>query len=88
MMRATIRKTPTMKLIEHIHGEPIDQLLSRLYEQENKTITEIGGILGVSETAVLRWLERFGIETRRPGPRSKDRDPVPVPVATAAGSKR
>lgn len=74
-----------MKLIEHRYGEPIDQLLSRLYTHEGKTITEIGDIFGISESAVFRWLERCGIPTRnrgeQAGARDVDEDSAPVPAA-------
>lgn len=58
------RKTHLMQLLEIRHGEPIDQLLSRLYWDKGLTLAEIGETLGISEAAVSRWMDRLGIPTR------------------------
>lgn len=63
-MAADIRKTTLMQLVEVRHGQSIDQLLSRLYHHEGKTLSEIGELLGISEAAVSRWMDRLGIPTR------------------------
>lgn len=58
------RKTPTMQLIEIRHGEPIDQLLYRLYVEEGKSMAEVAEYLGLSQAAVCRWIERLRIKER------------------------
>jgi len=58
------RKTPLMQLIEVRHGEPIDRLLSRLYWDEGLTLEQISERLGVAQSTLLRWMERFDIPTR------------------------
>lgn len=59
-----------MQRLESIHGEAMGDLLRRLYVAEGLTVDEVGQQLGITKGAASRWLERFGIETRRPGSRS------------------
>lgn len=59
-----------MQRLESIHGEAMGDLLRRLYITEGLTVDEVGQQLGITKGAASRWLERFGIETRRPGARS------------------
>ena len=62
-----VRKTTHMLLIEMERGEPIEQLLRRLYIDEDKTVIEIGQELGIAFTTVARWLRQFGIPRRKLG---------------------
>lgn len=60
-----VKKTPHMLLIEMERGEPIEQLLRRLYIDEDKTVIEIAQELGIAFTTVARWLRQFGIPRRQ-----------------------
>jgi len=60
-----VKKTTHMLLIEMERGEPIEQLLRRLYIDEDKTVIEIGQELGIAFTTVARWLRQFGIPRRQ-----------------------
>lgn len=48
-------------------GRSMDLILRDLYLDRGLTVAEVGRELGITKGAVSRWLERFGIETRRPG---------------------
>ena len=61
------RKTYYMKLVEARTGEPIEQLLRRLYVDEDKTLEQVSAELGVPLSTVARWIRRFGIPRRRLG---------------------
>lgn len=56
-----------MQRLEAEHGESMADLLRRLYIDECLTVEQVGQRLGITKGAASRWLERFGIETRRPG---------------------
>ena len=56
-----------MQRIEARLGRPMDEILRELYVDRGLTLAEAGTELGVTKGAVSRWLERFGIEARRPG---------------------
>ena len=58
-----------MQRAEARFGQPMDELLRGWYLEEGLDLAEIGSRLGIGKSAVSRWLERFGIETRRGGPR-------------------
>ncbi len=53
-----------MQLVEHAHGEPIEQLLDRLYTAEGLTQAVIAERLGVGLRTVVRWMAEAGIPTR------------------------
>lgn len=55
-----------MQRIEARTGRPIDELLRELYVQRELTVDQVGTELGISKGAASRWLDRFGIDTRRP----------------------
>lgn len=88
MEKRTPRKTSLMKLIELQHGKSIEELLHELYWTNGLTTDEVGRELGINQSTVSKWMERFGILARNSGPRPKVRDRDPVPVAASAGSKR
>lgn len=56
-----------MQVIEARLGRSMDEILRDLYLVRGLTLDAIGVELGVTKGAVSRWLERFGIETRRGG---------------------
>lgn len=58
-------KTPTMQLVEQSHGVDIETLLSTLYHDHGLTMFEIAQRLGVTESTVSKWMERFRIPARR-----------------------
>lgn len=55
-----------MQRLEALHGEQMGDLLRRLYLEEGRTVEGVGTYLGITKGAASRWLDRFGIETRRP----------------------
>ncbi len=61
-----VYRTREMQRLEAIHGEPMGDLLRRLYEVEGLTVEGVGAFLGITKGAASRWLDRFGIVTRRP----------------------
>lgn len=56
-----------MQRIEAERGRPMDDLLRELYLERELTVEQVGDDLGITKGAASRWLERFGIATRRPG---------------------
>lgn len=62
-----VYRTREMQRAEAHFGEPMDVLLNRWYLEEGLGIADIGDRLGITKSAVSRWLERFGIETRQRG---------------------
>jgi len=57
-----------MQAIEARLGRPMDEILRDLYVDRGLTLEGVGAELGITKGAVSRWLERFGIPARRPGP--------------------
>lgn len=64
-------KTAGMQLVEQRFGKPVEELLEELYHDEGLTQDQIAERIGMDATTVRRWMERFGIETRWLGPRTK-----------------
>lgn len=58
-----------MQHAEARFGRPLGDLLTAWYHDEGLTLDEIGDRLGITKGAVSRWMERFGVPTRRGGPR-------------------
>lgn len=56
-----------MQRIEAERKQPMDQILRELYLERKLTVEAVGAELGITKGAASRWLERFGIETRRQG---------------------
>ncbi len=69
MTQQVVLKTKEMQLAEARLGRPIDAFLHELYVEQGLTVEEVGAALGITKGAASRWLERFGIRTRRGGPR-------------------
>lgn len=70
-----IFKTLQMQRVEAEYGEPIEDLLRRLYIDEGRTLRDIAVYLGLSFSTVSDYLQRCGIPTRLGAPpRSKDAD--------------
>jgi len=42
-----------------------EDVLKRLYHQERLSQYEIGDRFGVSQPCIQKWMEKYGIETRR-----------------------
>ena len=64
-----ILKTRAMQVVEIDHGEPIDDLLRRLYLTECLTQAEVAERLGLDQGTVSRWMREFGIDVPVLGPR-------------------
>lgn len=79
-MVAKVRKTRLMRDVEARFGEPIEQLLERMYVKENRTMREVARLLDIkSDSTVWFWLLKFGIPTRRwmlPQGESEDSPPT------------
>lgn len=58
-----------MQYAEARFDRPLDELLTAWYHEEGLTLDEIGERLGITKGAVSRWMDRFGVTTRRGGPR-------------------
>lgn len=54
-----------MKLIESNQGSEIEEVLRRLFVDENKTQYQIAEELSISYLTVIRWLKKAGIRHRR-----------------------
>lgn len=63
-MRKPLVKSRHQQIVEARLGEPIDEVLRRLYVTEGLSQAEIGLRLGVSRNAVVRWMAQCEIETR------------------------
>ncbi|MBC8460064.1 MAG: hypothetical protein H8D67_18910 [Deltaproteobacteria bacterium] len=61
---AEIKKTSKMLKIEIQFGEPIEELLCRMYLDEELSSCEIVKQLGTSPTTILDWCRRCGIPIR------------------------
>jgi DNA-binding NarL/FixJ family response regulator len=62
-------KTRAMQIVEHRMGEPVEQVVSRLYAG-GMSQQQIADALGITRRTVIYWMQFFGIETRDPrGPR-------------------
>lgn len=55
--------------MEARYGQSLDLLLTSWYHEEGLTLDQIGERIGITKGAVSRWMERFGVTTRRGGPR-------------------
>lgn len=64
-----IIKTPEMQRLEDRYHRPLEHVLYELYVMQGKSLTDIGREFGVHPTAVLSWLRRCAIKTRRRGRR-------------------
>ena len=64
-----VLKTRAMQVVEITHGEPIDDLLRRLYLTECLTQAEVADRLGLDQGTVSRWMREFGIDVPVIGPR-------------------
>lgn len=58
-----------MQEIEAREGRPIDEIVRDLYEHQGLTLEQAAGKLGITKSALSRWLPQLGIQARRTGPR-------------------
>jgi transcriptional regulator of aromatic amino acid metabolism len=63
----TVWKTRRMWELEQRHGEPLEELLRRLYREHGST-RKVGEVLGVSGATVWYWMFRLGISRRQWSP--------------------
>ena len=61
-------KSHAQQVIEQQIGEPIEVALERLYVEREMTQAQVASALGVSRQTVIKWLQDFGVETRRTDP--------------------
>lgn len=59
------KKSIRMLQIEEQFGTNIEELLRRLYVDEDFTIKEISSHIGVAYVAVFRWLKQSGIYSKK-----------------------
>lgn len=57
-------KTKRMLEVEEEYHEPIEELLRRLYVDEDKTLTEISEEIRVSYRIILQWVLLAGIYSK------------------------
>lgn len=57
-------KSRTEQALEAAHGAPVEVLLRRLYVTEGLTQEQVAKTLGVSRSAVLEWMAKYGVPTR------------------------
>jgi DNA-binding transcriptional ArsR family regulator len=67
MEQQVVYRTREMQDLEAAWGEPMGDILRRLYLEDGLTVEQVGLRLGKSKGAISRWLERFGIPTRGHG---------------------
>lgn len=70
MEQQVVIRSREQQLAEARHGRPLDELLTAWYHDEGLTLDQIGERLGITKGAVSRWMERFGVSTRRGGPKA------------------
>lgn len=64
-MKTIAKKNSLITQTETNQGEEIEELLRRLYVDENLTYHEIAETLHISYVTVGRWLRKSGIRSRR-----------------------
>lgn len=65
-MKEIKNKNIYMRYIEMEKGAPIEELLHTLYIEEQRSIREIGEILGIHYHTVNKWLKLAKINVRLP----------------------
>lgn len=65
-MKKIKKKTTLMKYIEMKEEVPIEELLYKLYIEEEKTIKEVAKELGTSTNTINSWLHMAEIDVRLP----------------------
>lgn len=65
-MKEIKKKTTLMKYIELKESSSIEELLYKLYIEEELSIKEIAKQLGVSKNTIMVWLHQIEISTRLP----------------------
>lgn len=69
-----------MQEIEAREGRPIEAIVRDLYERQGLTLEQAAGKLGITKSALSRWLPQLGITARRSGPRRQSELPEEVAV--------
>lgn len=58
-------KTWAMQLVEAREGRALEDLIDQLYVREGLTQAEVAGRLGITNSALSRWMTALGIPTRK-----------------------
>ena len=64
-MKEILKKTRLMKTIEQKHGIPINELIRKLYVDDNLSINQILQTLKISYATLFKWLKQAGVYSRR-----------------------
>lgn len=64
-MKSIPNKSKYIRVIEERYQTSIEELLRRMFVDENKTIDEMLDELGVSYVTLLKWLDKAGIYSRK-----------------------
>jgi DNA-binding MarR family transcriptional regulator len=59
MEQQVVCRTREMQRIEARYGEPMGDILRRLYVENGLTVDQVARELGYTKGAISRWLERF-----------------------------
>lgn len=60
-----IQKTNTMRLVERVFGDSIEELLKKWYIDEHMSIAEISKLSDVSTCTIQKWLVLYEIPRRK-----------------------
>ncbi len=64
-MAVLIGKTARMRAVEEQHGEDLEQLIPRLYDEADGKLTKVAERLGVNYVTLWAWMGRLGIQVSR-----------------------
>ena len=64
-MKKIEKKTKKMLEIERLFGEEVEEVIRKLYVDDNVSLLDMCDILSISNLALLSWLKQAGIYSRK-----------------------